>query len=325
MLRAAGLTALAGLLEAVERGSRMAADGVLPPDLAAALLPVLDASRNGLRAAVSADPAMRRTWQLVDLVVTSLQGMAADGLLSGQGWERIDHLAYRDWLARHGATRETLDSPVVRGMQDLTFAYEGGDRSRPRFAAGLGLQLSGRMLFDHKGAVFWRMQAGMGEVVFAPLYQALRRRGVEFRFFSRLVDIGLAGRDSVGSISLARQADLAPGRSHYEPLVRVGGLPCWPASPADRPARRPIPGMRRRRTEHRRPTPASSGSSPAGTSTPSCWPSRSAWFRTSPANCCTPPPSGGTWSTPSARSPPGRPSCGCALPSPSWDGPAVPA
>jgi hypothetical protein len=209
----------------------MAAGGRLPPELAAALVPVLDASRNGLHAAVTAEPAMRRTWQLIDLVVTSLQGMAADGLLSGEGWERIDHLAYRDWLARHGAARETLDSPIVRGMQDLTFAYENGDRSRPRFAAGLGLQLSGRMLFDHKGAVFWRMQAGMGEVVFAPIYQALRRRGVEFRFFSRLASLGLAGRSSVGSITLARQADLVAGRERYEPLVRVGGLPCWPAAP----------------------------------------------------------------------------------------------
>jgi uncharacterized protein with NAD-binding domain and iron-sulfur cluster len=231
VLRSVGLTAFAGLLEAAERGSRAAADGWLPPNLAPALAAVLRASRDGLRAAISADPASRRTWHLIDLVVTSLQGMAVDGLLSGQGWECIDHLAYREWLTRHGAAPETLDSPIVRGMQDLTFAYEDGDRTRPRFAAGLGLQLSGRMLFDHKGAIFWRMQAGMGEVVFAPLYQALRRRGVEFRFFHRLTNLGLAGRSSVGSVSLARQADLAPGRSRYKPLVRVGGLPCWPARP----------------------------------------------------------------------------------------------
>jgi len=230
LLRATGLTALAGLLEALERGTRLA-EGGLPPDLASVLLPALHASRDGLRAAVAADPALRRTWQLADLVVTSLQGMAADGLLDGRGWDRIDHLAYRDWLTRHGASRETLDSPVVRGMQDLTFAYEDGDRTRPRFAAGLGLQLSGRMLFDHKGAVFWRMQAGMGEVVFAPLYQALRRRGVEFRFFSRLTSLGLAGPDAVGTITLARQAEPAACTDGYEPLVRVGGLPAWPAAP----------------------------------------------------------------------------------------------
>ena len=79
-------------------------------------------------------------------------------------------------------------------MHDLTFAYEGGDHSRPRFAAGLGLQLAGRMLFDFKGSIFWRMQAGMGEVIFAPMYEALARRGVEFRFFRRLDRLGLAAR-----------------------------------------------------------------------------------------------------------------------------------
>ena len=99
--------------------------------------------------------------------------MAADGLLSGTGYERIDHLDYRDWLTRHGAARETIDSPIVRGMYDLTFAYQGGDRATPRFAAGLGLQLAFRMLFDFKGSIFWRMQAGMGEIIFAPLYEAL--------------------------------------------------------------------------------------------------------------------------------------------------------
>ena len=89
----------------------------------------------------------------------TLRGMLADGLLSGRDWADIDHLDYREWLSRHGAARETLDSALVRGMYDLTFAYEAGDRSRPRFAAGLGLQLAARMLFDSKGSIFWRMQA----------------------------------------------------------------------------------------------------------------------------------------------------------------------
>jgi len=231
LLRGTGLTALAALLEGLERASRLAAGGLRGVPAVQAMADALRAARDGIRAAVSADPVLRRIWQLVDLVVTSLLGLAADGLLGGTGFERIDHLDYRDWLARHGAAPDTLDSPIVRGMHDLTFAYEGGDRARPRFPAGLGVQLSGRMLFDFKGAIFWRMQAGMGEVIFAPLYEALARRGVEFRFFSRLTNLGLAGGRSVETIELTRQADLAPGRSRYEPLIRVGGLPCWPGRP----------------------------------------------------------------------------------------------
>jgi hypothetical protein len=189
---------------------------------------VLVAWRDGIRTVVTSDDAARRTWTLVDLVVTNLLGMLADGLLSGRDWADVDHLDYREWLSRHGAAAETLESAIVRGMYDLTFAYEAGDRSRPRFAAGLGLQLAARMLFDSKGSIFWRMQAGMGEVVFAPLYQALAQRGVEFGFFHRLDRLTVGPGPSVDRIHLTRQADLADGRGAYDPLIRVDGLPCWP-------------------------------------------------------------------------------------------------
>jgi uncharacterized protein with NAD-binding domain and iron-sulfur cluster len=229
LIRGAGLTALAALLEAVERGARLATG--LEYRLVEALVAVLQGWRDGMRRVVLADPAARRTWQLVDLIATNVQGMAADGLLSGTGYERIDHLDYREWLTRHGAARETIDSPIVRGMYDLTFAYEGGDRARPRFAAGLGLQLAFRMLFDFKGSIFWRMQAGMGEIIFAPLYEALARRGVEFRFFHRLDRLRLTDDRAVSSIDLSRQVNLRQGQDSYEPLVRVYGLPCWPDRP----------------------------------------------------------------------------------------------
>lgn len=231
LIRGGGLTALAALLATTERAARMAPEVTLASPAVRALAATLRTWRDGIRAAVLTDPAARRTWHLVDLVVTNLQGMSADGLLSGSGYERIDHLDYREWLASHGASAETVDSPIVRGMYDLTFAYEGGDRSRPRFSAGLGLQLALRMLFDFKGSIFWRMQAGMGEVVFAPLYEALSRRGVEFRFFRRLDRLRLTDGPSIGSIELTRQADLRPGRATYDPLVRVGELPCWPSRP----------------------------------------------------------------------------------------------
>jgi uncharacterized protein with NAD-binding domain and iron-sulfur cluster len=231
LVRGAGLTALAALLEAVERGARLAASARLDHRLVEAMVAVLQAWREGMRQAVLSDPSARRTWQLVDLIATNVQGTAADGLLSGTSFQRIDHLDYRDWLTRHGATPETIDSPIVRGMYDLTFAYEGGDRSRPRFAAGLGLQLAFRMLFDFKGSIFWRMQAGMGEIIFAPLYEALARRGVEFRFFHRLDRLRLTNGRAISSIDLTRHANLRSGQDRYEPLVRIHGLPCWPDRP----------------------------------------------------------------------------------------------
>jgi uncharacterized protein with NAD-binding domain and iron-sulfur cluster len=166
-------------------------------------------------------------------VLTNLRGIAADGLLTAaRGLAAVDDQDYRDWLAAHGAAPATLESPLLRGLYDLVFAYEDGDPQRPRFSAGLGLQLATRMFLDYKGAIFWHMQAGMGEVIFAPIYEVLRRRGVRFRFFHRVdsLSLGADGR-RVDTIRLTRQVDLAGGREDYEPLVKVKGLPCWPAAP----------------------------------------------------------------------------------------------
>ncbi len=231
LLRAGGLTALAAMTEILQRvGQVVGATGIEAP-LVQTMARMLQSWRAQLRLTLRRTPDAWRTWELVDLVTSTLVGMLTDGLLSGRGYEQIDHLDYREWLGRHGAAPATLDSPVVRGMYDLTFAYEGADRDRPRFAAGLGLQLASRMLFDFKGALFWRMQAGMGEVVFAPLYQALVRRGVQFEFFHRLDRLRLSATHEVASVELTRQVDLAPGHQRYEPLVRHGGMPCWPARP----------------------------------------------------------------------------------------------
>ena len=230
--RTAGLTALAVALEVATR-SVDAAALLGAPALVDAAQATLGAVRERLHRVVMGDPAARRTWQLVDLVATNLLGMMTDRLLlGGGGFDSIDHLDYREWLGKHGAADETIDSPIVRGMYDLVFGYEAGDPQRPAFSAGVGLGLATRMLFDFKGGVFWRMQAGMGEVVFAPMYQALSRRGVEFRFFHRLDEVRLAdGGGAVGEIELGVQAGRASDTARYQPLVVVKGLPCWPDRP----------------------------------------------------------------------------------------------
>jgi uncharacterized protein with NAD-binding domain and iron-sulfur cluster len=63
------------------------------------------------------------------------------------------------------------------------------------------------------------------------MYEALARRGVEFRFFRRLDRLTLGPDRTIGSVTMTRQAELRPGLERYEPLVRVVGLPCWPQGP----------------------------------------------------------------------------------------------
>ena len=233
LLRTAGLTAVAAALELVETAGEAVGAVASRSRLAASLERGLDELRGPLRRAVEVRPDTRRTWQLVDLVFTNLRGIIADGLLTRpEGVAAINHLDYRDWLRRHGADAATVDQAIVRGMYDLVFAYEDGDPNRPQFSAGLGLELATRMLLSHDGTVFWKMQAGMGEIVFAPMYEVLASRGVDFRFFHRVdqLEVGDDGL-SVGRIRLGRQVDVTAGPAAYRPLVDVDGLPCWPDRP----------------------------------------------------------------------------------------------
>jgi hypothetical protein len=55
---------------------------------------------------------------------------------------------------------------------------------------------------------------------------------VQVQLFHQLDRVALdAGGRSVASLHLTRQAELAPGVTGYDPLVRVDGLPCWPDRP----------------------------------------------------------------------------------------------
>jgi len=91
------------------------------------------------------------------------------------------------------------------------------------------------MFFTYRGALFWRMSAGMGDIVFAPLYQVLKHRGVRFEFFHRLHNIGLSPHNateasSVESLEFDVQARVKGG-GEYDPLLDVHGVPSWPSQP----------------------------------------------------------------------------------------------
>lgn len=175
------------------------------------------------------DPAARRMWHLISVVVAQVTGLIVDGVLLDPARIReLNTEDYRAWTLRHGADPEAADSTLIRGLYDLVFGFQDGDPTRPGFGAGLGVFLSAKTFFDYKGAVFWKMAAGMGDVVVAPLYEALRRRGVHFELFTRIDDLHLDPTGtSVDSISVTRQVQVVGGPSSYDPLVEVGGLPCF--------------------------------------------------------------------------------------------------
>jgi len=176
------------------------------------------------------DDEVRRFAIMLDFWVTVVTGLVADEVFE-RGFGVLNDVDLWKWLRRHGAERLTLEhAAFVQALYDLVFAYREGDKRRPDLATGKALQAMIRIVAEYKGAVLWKMQAGMGDTVFAPLYDVLRSRGVQFKFFHQVTRLGVSqDGKSVSSITVQPQAWLT--RERYDPIVKVGGLRCWPSEP----------------------------------------------------------------------------------------------
>ena len=183
------------------------------------------------RSLIDTDREVRHLWILLDLAVSNLRGILADHLIF-ESFDTINRDDYREWLGRHGADQVTVDSPPVTVLYELVFAYENGvtqgPNVTPNLEAGTLLRVIPRIGMGYTGAFMWMMQAGMGDTVFAPLYQVLQRRGVKFQFFHRVTNLHVEG-DELIEVEISRQVNLKVGE--YDPLILVKDLPCWPSEP----------------------------------------------------------------------------------------------
>jgi uncharacterized protein with NAD-binding domain and iron-sulfur cluster len=193
-------------------------------------------ARRYIEILIAGDRELRRVWEVVDLILAVLRGSIRENLaFDPRGFDAINEYDWREWLRMNGASEPALDSGFVRGIYDLVFAYEDGDAECPRLAAGVALRGAMRMFFTYRGSLFWRMSAGMGDIVFAPLYQVLKGRGVRFEFFHRLRNVGLSperpGEPAyVDNLEFDVQATVRGG-GEYLPLVEVHNVPSWPSLP----------------------------------------------------------------------------------------------
>jgi uncharacterized protein with NAD-binding domain and iron-sulfur cluster len=224
-----GAAEVAGLLDQLAHGR--AADVQAPLSRLLQRLQQALVRERSLLVEGSADA--RRVWEIMDLVLAIFRGLVQGGtFLDPRGLDALDDYDVREWLARYGASEQALASGFVRGLYDLAFAFEGGDIERPGIAAGQALRGALRFFFTYRGAFFWKMRAGMGETIFAPLYEVMKRRGVRFEFFHRLENVELSTDEEpyVAALELDVQARVRGG-AEYAPLVDFGGLPCFPAQP----------------------------------------------------------------------------------------------
>ena len=169
-----------------------------------------------------------------DYAVALMKGYIRDALFDwDKGIEKLNEIEYRDWLRSAGASEKYLSFAPVRVLYDLAFAYNNGDSSKianGRIAAGSGLRALLMMTVAYKGAPLWKMNAGMGDTIFSPMYSVLKDRGVDFHFFHRLTNIHLRkDGKSIDSLTMYRQVDLI--NPCYKPFRKVKGFPCWPSEP----------------------------------------------------------------------------------------------
>lgn len=176
----------------------------------------------------------------IDLGMAILTGFIRSRLLT-EPWESIDHLDFHDWLSENGLTPFSRWCPPLRSIYELCFGFDRGipDERHANMAAGSTLRGVMWIAFGYSGAVMYKMQGGMGDTVFAPIYQLLSGHSrdrhddkVPFYFFHRVLEVvpSADGR-TIERIRIGIQAKPKKGPAGYEPLIDVKGLGCWPSEP----------------------------------------------------------------------------------------------
>ncbi len=172
----------------------------------------------------------RRMGIMVSLASAFFRGAVDTGLFRA-GFDTIDDREISAWLLHFGASEEAVYSALFRGCYDYVFGYPGGVTSDRGVGAGTAIRGLLRLAFTYKGDLFYKMQAGMGDTIFAPYYLVLKKRGVKFRFFNAATALRL-DRQKLGieAIEMVEQARIRVDKD-YDPLTPVQDLPCWPSEP----------------------------------------------------------------------------------------------
>ena len=167
---------------------------------------------------------------MIDTTAALIIGFIEDNLIES-GLYSINHLDLRQWLEKHGASETTINSRFVLAHYDELISYFDGDMQKPNMEAGTALQLYLPYYFCCEETTVWHHEAGLGDAIFAPIYEVLKKRGVHFKFFHKVEEVILDSSNSklVEQIRMTKQADLIG--EEYDPLIDVNGLPSWPNEP----------------------------------------------------------------------------------------------
>ncbi len=142
---------------------------------------------------------------------------------------KIDKYDYREWLGMQGAPQWLVDSVIVRFFYTGTFANLVNETGGA-VAAGTALQFFAKSV-GYKGSFVYQMAFGTGEVMIMPLYEVLKNRGVQFKFFCKIEQVHYASGGLIENISYAEQVQLAV--PEYDPVKKImdDTLSAWPDEP----------------------------------------------------------------------------------------------
>jgi len=186
--------------------------------------------------APSKNPVLTR----LDFMLALTYGVFTDIIRDGKNYDDLNSDDFQQWLHFYDAKFPyAADSPYVNGLYDAAFAYRNG-KTRD-LAAGTAIRISLWISFGYKSNYIYKMQAGMGEVVFSPLYKLLSEKingqppRVKFNFFHRVTSLEL---DPTGKkIARVQMRKQAHPIGEYQPLIDAK-MPkdttsfwCWPDTP----------------------------------------------------------------------------------------------
>lgn len=169
--------------------------------------------------------------EIAVFVATLARGVIDDVLVGGKSWDDLDALDFREWMESHKFLPvDIASSAIMQVPYDGVFAYEGGDQQKPKLSAGIAARGLLELVSDYERAVYYEMSTGMGEAVFAPMYELLKQRGVKIELFAKVKEAHLVG-GSVDKVVYARQAAVLAGPYDYDPLQTIGTVRCWRQHP----------------------------------------------------------------------------------------------
>ncbi|HUF60977.1 MAG TPA: FAD-dependent oxidoreductase [Verrucomicrobiales bacterium] len=222
------------------------------PAAALRLLPLLGWKRRFERLEDVRKKEARKVYVFLDLAQAVMKGVAWNALeVAFKGLDALDDYDLREFLRKYGADKSSAESQIVDSLYDGLFAVPEGrlDAKKEVFlneslAAGAAIRCFIDITLAYKEAPMWKMNGGMGDVVFAPIYQVLKDRGVQIKLFHRVESLHLsADKKRIASVDLREQAQVkaregSEGESgEYDPLIEAPAgsfrdpLMCWPSEP----------------------------------------------------------------------------------------------